>query len=84
MLKFEFPDRGSRGYLRRQHKVEVQTASDEDDGQVFARMVEILLEFAVEPEDRDEARELIWDMSQEEYDVAMAAILEGSEVPKNK
>lgn len=84
MLKFEFPEKNSKGYLRRQHKIQELTAGGETDSQIFAKMVNLLLEFAVEPEDRDEARELIWDMSEEEYDAAMAAIQEGSEVPKNK
>ena len=84
MLKFEFPDKDSKGYLRRQHKIQELTAGGENDAAIFARMVDLLLEFAVEPEDRDEAKELIWDMSEEEYDEAMYAIQEGSEVPKNK
>ena len=84
MLKFEFPDKDSKGYLRRQHKIQEIAAGGEDDGRIFFRMVDLLLEFAVEPEDRNEARELIWDMSEEEYDEAMSAIQEGSEVPKNK
>jgi hypothetical protein len=82
MLKFEFPDKNSKGYLRRQHKIQELAQGDEKD--VFPRMVELLLEFAAEPKDRDKARELIWDMSEDEYDAAMAAIQEGSEVPKNK
>jgi hypothetical protein len=83
-LKFDFPDKNSKGYLRRQHKIQEIVASGEGDPEIFSKMVDLLLEYVVEPSDRDEARELLWDMSEVEYNDAMAALQERASVPKNK
>ena len=83
-LKFEFPGKDAPGYLRRQHKIQEVVAGGEGDPKIFEKMVELLLEYVVEPEDREEARKLLWDMSEADYDEAMASIKEGASVPKNK
>lgn len=83
-LKFEFPGKDAPGYLRRQHKIQEVVAGADGDPAIFEKMVELLLEYVIAPEDRDKARNLLWDMSEEEYNESMAAIQESASVPKNK
>jgi hypothetical protein len=83
-LKFKFPDADAPGYLRRQHKIQQIINGTEGDPQIFEKMVDLLLEFVVKPEDEDKAREMIWELSEKEYSEAMAGIQEASSVPKNK
>ena len=97
-IRFEAPNRGSPGFLRRQREStkyqimlmraqkkigeldaledkdfdQVLEALEEFDG-VLAQTVEFLLPFVIEPEDREQAREELLDLSQEDFDAMLAA-----------
>ena len=46
-------------------------------------MIEYLLDYVTEPNDRDKAREALWEMSESEYDEMLAGLTAQGEVSKN-
>lgn len=73
---FEKPDREAPGYLRRQRQVlELrQRITGDLTPESIDIMVEFLLPYVREPEDRDQAREALWDASQEQFDEMLSAL----------
>lgn len=81
-LEYKVPGRDAPGFLKRQRKLaefmELEKATDR-----WEAMIEYLLEFVTAPEDRDEAREALWNMSEAQYDNMLGALSSQAEVPKN-
>lgn len=76
-LIIKVPDKTAPGFLRRQKRASefgAAVQSDKLDTQAWDKMVEFLLDFVTEPTDRDAARELLWDASEELIDAALATI----------
>lgn len=81
-LVFLAPSKSEPGYLRRQRRVieAQQRLTDEQTVAAFDAFIDVLLERVQEPVDRDEARELLLDLSEEELD-SLAETAKGSTVP---
>ncbi len=78
----QLPDKDSPGFLRRSKQAALfvnRLRAKEVDASVFDDMVEFLLPFVTEPQDRDAAREALWDASQAEFEKAMSALAGGAE-----
>lgn len=84
-LVFEPPSSEAPGYLRRMRRaLELQNALKEEGMvhvDVLDGIVELLLPFVKEPEDRDVAREALWDASKSDFDRMLKAV-SGSEDEK--
>lgn len=81
-LVFDRPAPDAPGYLRRRMAAArffdaIEGGLSQDN---IEAVIQFLLENAVEPEDRDEALELILDLSEDEYSKALREILGGGEV----
>jgi len=84
-LVFEVPGPEAPGYLKRQRKAAEFFSEDSLTPERFDVLIEFLLPFVKEPKDRKQAREALWDMSQNDYDELMNLVGGGSgEVPGNK
>lgn len=78
-IVIEAPDKNSPGFLKRlrrglklQNMVEnMQENADPEAAEV---LVAFILDFVVVPEDRAEAEELVWEMSQQDFETALAVI----------
>jgi hypothetical protein len=83
ILRFTVPSKEAPGFLRRQREalrfVEMLKARDEITAETFERIVDFLLPFVTAPQDRDTAREALWDMSKEQYDLFLDAVIGGEE-----
>jgi len=66
-LTIKLPDAKTPGYLRRLRQAEAHQRAIKDGTADYDELVEYLLIFVIEPEDRDQARELLWDASFEQY-----------------
>jgi len=80
-LVIDVPKSNEKGFLRRQnqlvkfmHSFESAQRNNIYEPDMIEQMVEFLLTFVSEPKDRDEARELLWDLSEDEYMYVMASI----------
>ena len=76
-LVFNPPDAQAPGFLRRQKKaLQFMRAFDVDNPtpDMIDDMVEFLLDYVTEPADRDEARNLLWDASQEQIMMLMQSV----------
>ena len=76
LIKFQKPDRDAPGFLRRQRGVlemRQRMTGDLTPDSVDA-LVEFLLPYVLEPADRDQAREALWDASQEQFDDMLQAL----------
>jgi hypothetical protein len=82
MVKFEVPGRDAPGYLRRMRKFS-EFMEMEDGAARWDAMTEYLLDYVVEPKDRDKAREALWDMSEAEYEDMLSQLNDQGEVSKN-
>lgn len=84
-LVIKIPEKTAPGFLRRQKRAAEFGAafqSEKLDPQAWDKLVEFLLDFVVDPTDRNAARELLWDAPQEQIDAALAAIRgDSAEVP---
>ena len=74
---FNSPGKDEPGYLRRMKKaLELKTAME--SGTIVPENLDALIEFVLpyvkEPVDRDQARELLWDGSQNDFDRMLRAI----------
>ena len=76
-LVFNPPDEKAPGFLRRQRKALTFVKAfnvDNPTPEMIDDMVEFLLDYVTEPADRDEARDLLWDASQEQIMSLMQAV----------
>lgn len=76
-LVFNPPDAQAPGFLRRQKKaLQFMRAFnvDKPTPEMIDQMVEFLLDYVTEPAERDAARDLLWDASQEQIMTLMRAI----------
>ena len=76
-LVFNPPDEHAPGFLKRQKKALVFIKAfnvDNPTPDMIDDMVEFLLDYVTEPTDRDEARDLLWDASQEQIMTLMQAV----------
>lgn len=76
-IKIALPGKDKPGYLRRQRKA-LQFSQAFEAKQVSPELldglVEFLVDFVVEPADRDQAKELLWDASEEQFTEVLNAI----------
>lgn len=82
VLKFEAPTRQSRGFLKRARQAMVfQTAVKDNDltPKILDGMVDFLSDYIIEPSDRDEAKGLLWDASQDDFEKMLSAVVGGGE-----
>lgn len=78
---FNLPDAKTPGYLRRMQKAsELAAASKggELTPEVVGMMVDFLVDFVTEPKDRKEAKEALWDATQEQIDQMLSAVMGGT------
>lgn len=85
-IVFDLPSKDSRGFLRRQRELSTfqkMLRDKPDDPNTLNSLVNYLVGFIVEPEDRKEAKEILWDMSKAEYDELLTAlfVVPDAEVP---
>jgi hypothetical protein len=66
-LTIKLPDAKTPGYLRRLMQAEKHQKAIKDGSADYDELVEYLLIFVIEPEDRDEARNTLLDASFEQY-----------------
>jgi hypothetical protein len=77
-LVMELPDKTTPGFLRRSRQAmsfSERLKAGSNEPALCDEMVEFLLPFVKEPADRKQARECLWDASQEQFEKAMAAIV---------
>ena len=77
MIRIEIPSRDTPGFLRRTKKsLELMhRASDtNNDPAVIDELVDFILEYVVEPEDRDKARQELMDATQAQFESIVAQI----------
>lgn len=75
-LIFKAPGPATPGFLRRQRQAMELLAMDTraEGPAAIDRMIDMLLPYVVEPEDRDAARAALEDASQNEFDSMLAAL----------
>lgn len=75
-LVFDIPEAGAPGFLRRQRQALKYREELRSNPSVATmdQMVEFMLGFVAEPEDREQARELLLDLSREGYERVLQAI----------
>ena len=81
-LVVKLPDKSTPGYLRRLMKADEFREKMREQGQgaeFYESLFEFLLTFVIEPEDRDEAREILLDASKEQY-MDLLAVINGGGV----
>lgn len=76
-LEFAIPGSDEPGFLRRQrtaaqHMAALRSALRPD---LIDSMVDFLIGFVVEPVDREQARELLFDLSRDDYNKLLRAVL---------
>lgn len=72
------PGPDAPGYLRRMRRLAAFAKAAQDEAmspEMVDNLVEFLLDFVTEPEDRDEAREALYDLSQKEFEGILAQII---------
>lgn len=75
-LQFEIPGPSEPGFLRRQREaVKYREALRNNPSvQTMDDMITFLLGFVVEPTDKEQARELLLDLSRDDYNRTLAAV----------
>lgn len=75
-LQFEIPDSEAPGFLRRQREaIKYREALRTNPSvQTMDDLITFLLGFVVEPTDREQARELLLDLSRDDYNRTLAAV----------
>ena len=77
-LTIKLHDAKTPGYLRRLQKRE-EFINGLNDGTVnFESLIEYLLAFVIEPEDRAEARDILMDASEDQYRAMLEVIIRSS------
>ena len=77
MIKIQLPTKDQPGFLRRaKRSVELmQKAADvQHNPDIVDELVEFVLDYVIEPEDRDEAREQLLDATEEQFEEIIAQI----------
>lgn len=80
-IKIVMPTKETPGFLRRSKKA-AEFAERMKAGvnpNLYDDMVEFILPFIEEPQDRDAARELLWDASQQQFEDIMKAFGGGND-----
>lgn len=81
-IKLSPPGPDAPGFLLRQRDaLRMQHALQNNDPEAAGKLVAFLLPFVVEPEDRTEAEEVLWNLSQNQFTEAVSAIKGESETP---
>ena len=83
MVKFEVPSADTPGFLRRQKKLMEFIACPDDSPDKWELMVAMLMDYVVEPKDKAEAEQAIWDLSEKEYSDTLELISNQGEVSPN-
>ena len=80
-LVFAIPGSDEPGFIRRQRTAMQLTGAFKAGGGVQAMddMINFLLTFVAEPQDREQARELLYDLSRDDYNGLLQAVLRESE-----
>jgi hypothetical protein len=76
-LVLKIPAKGDPGYLRRQRDsaaIAQEMADGRFNPEAWSKYVDYLLRFVSEPADREKARELLWDISEDEFDAMLSQI----------
>lgn len=75
-LTFTAPGRTEPGYLRRMRKaLELkENLTKEPTPETLDTLVEFLLPYVTDPSDRGQARDLLWDASQEQFEGMLHAV----------
>lgn len=75
-LVFERPDAQTPGYLRRARRgLEFKARMAQGiDPEAIDEMVDYLLEFVTEPEDREEAKKVLFDANEEQFNAMIDAL----------
>ena len=75
-LVFTPPDRTTPGYWRRIRSALVfqQALTDNPTPESIDDMVDFLVDYVTKPKDRKRAKELIWDASQEDFEMMLGAV----------
>ena len=83
-LEFSIPGPDAPGFLRRQRKA-LEFAEEFAQGTVTPGTVDALVEFLVEyvtkPANKDEAKEALWDASEDQFNMLLGALTGQGEVP---
>jgi hypothetical protein len=70
-LRFRVPGKDAPGFLRRQREAlafaETLSAKENVTAAVIERIVEFLLPYVTVPQERDAARQALWDMSEDQF-----------------
>lgn len=77
VIKIEAPSRQSPGYFRRMReglKLRNMSVTADPDAAI-AGMIEFILPYVTEPVDREQAREALWDASEEQIEQIMDAVV---------
>lgn len=89
-LKIRIPSPQDPGYLRRQRELLKYSAIFSDletkpTPEALDKLVDFVLNFVTEPAEKEEAREALWDASEEDFLSILEALGgENAEVPKEK
>jgi len=86
-LVFEIPNAQTPGYLRRakkglEFKARLATKATADP-EAMDDMVDFLVDYVTEPEDRAEAKETLWDATEEDFNNMLDAITGGGDQEEN-
>lgn len=82
-IRFEPPGIDEPGYLRRQRKLLELSHKFENktDPEALDAMIDLLLPYVKEPENRDEAREALWDASEAQFKMLLDLV--SGKTPEN-
>jgi hypothetical protein len=81
-MVLSLPDENAPGYLRR-YRIVLGLINRPFDPEAIDAIVDFLLPFVKEPEDRDKARDAILDMPREDYQAVLRSFLGLGKVPPN-
>lgn len=84
-IVFDLPTSSTPGYLKRQRAAVALQGElvANPTAETVDKLVEFLLQFVKEPQDRDEARGLLWDMPQTQFDDVLKRVTESATPPKS-
>lgn len=80
-VKFQAPDSTTPGFLKRMKRAlafSEQIQAGKLSADMIDGLVEFLVDFVIEPTNRDEAKDLLLDASQEQFESMLAAVTGGS------
>ena len=76
-LVIELPTRETPGYLRRQKRAlefSEKLKENQNNASIIDEMIEFILPLVKTPEDRTEAREALWDISESKFEEILMAL----------